>query len=262
MIDFDGEVVVVTGGGRGQGEAEAKLFAELGARVVVADIDLAPATEVADSIGESAIAVRLDVASEQSWEKLLTLAKQHFGGVDVLVNNAGVFKAVSLLDAPIEDVERMIAVNLMGCYLGIRVLGRHMLERGGGRIVNVASVGGVAPGEDSVVYGMTKGGVLTLTRGAAVELGPTVRVNSILPGGVDTRMMPDAAKPYYDSVPLRRLGTPGELANAAAFLASRASSYITGAELLVDGGVLLGDSRRRRKYLSVGAETDRARAAN
>jgi NAD(P)-dependent dehydrogenase (short-subunit alcohol dehydrogenase family) len=128
-----------------------------------------------------------------------------------------------------------------------------MRARGGGRIVNVASVAAVSPGENSTIYGMTKGAVVTLTRGAAVELGPDIRINCVLPGGVATRMLNEDSRIYFDNIPLGRVGTPEELANAVVFLASSASSYITGAELMVDGGWLLGDSAKKRKQLHDGA---------
>jgi 3alpha(or 20beta)-hydroxysteroid dehydrogenase len=253
MIRFENEVVVVTGGGRGQGEAEARLFAQLGARVVVADIDIEPTREVANSIGKNAVPFELDVSSEASWKSLVAMVEQDLGGIHALINNAGIFKPVPLLDVPIDDVQRMIAVNLMGTYLGVRVVGGHMRARGGGSIVNVASVAAVSPGENSTVYGMTKGAVVTLTHGAAVELGPDIRVNCILPGGVATRMLNEDTRHYYDNIPLGRVGTPEELANVVVFLASSASSYMTGAELIVDGGWLLGDSAKKRRQLLSGA---------
>jgi 3alpha(or 20beta)-hydroxysteroid dehydrogenase len=253
MIRFDNELVVVTGAGRGQGEAEARLFAQLGARVVVADIDIEPTREVANSIGKNAVPFELDVSSETSWNSLVAMVERDLGGIDALINNAAMFKPVPLLDGPIDDVQRMIAVNLIGTYLGVRIVGSHMRARGGGRIVNVASVAAVSPGENSTIYGMTKGAVVTLTRGAAVELGPDIRINCVLPGGVATRMLNEDSRIYFDNIPLGRVGTPEELANAVVFLASSASSYITGAELMVDGGWLLGDSAKKRKQLHDGA---------
>jgi 3alpha(or 20beta)-hydroxysteroid dehydrogenase len=253
MISFQNEVVLVTGAARGQGEAEARLFAQLGARVAVADVDIEPARAVALSIGKSAAAFELDVSSEDSWKRVVAVVERDLGSIDALINNAAIYKPAPLLDAPMEDVRRMIAVNLMGTYLGVRVVGCHMRARGGGRIVNVASVGGVSPSENSTIYGMTKGAVVTLTRGAAVELGPHIRVNCVLPGGVATRMLKEEARIYFDNIPLGRPGTPEELANAVVFLASSASSYITGAQLMVDGGWLLGDSAHKSTRLHFAA---------
>ena len=261
MIDFSGKTVVVTGAGRGQGQAEAELFATLGARVVVADIDLEPAKGVASAIGSNALAHPLDAASEESWTGLLDAATRWSGGVDVLVNNAALFIAGPLLEAPLDQVRAMVAVNLMGTYLGVRIIGAHLKARGGGSIVNIASVGALAPGEQSTLYGMTKGAVVTLTRGAAVELAPHIRVNCVLPGGVDTRMLGPEHAPFFDNIPLERTGKPGEIANAVAFLASPASAYVTGASLVVDGGWLLGETAKKFQRLTDAAVAARSAKA-
>ena len=156
LIDFAGKVVLITGAARGQGEAEARLFASLGARVIVADIDLELAESVAEQIGAGAIAARLDVSCEQDWLDVIAVAVKAFGGIDSLVNNAAIFKPLDLLDAPLDDVAQIMAVNQIGTYLGVRCVGRHMRSRGtGGTMVNVGSVAAVAPGEASIIYGMS-----------------------------------------------------------------------------------------------------------
>ena len=254
LIDFAGKVVLITGAARGQGEAEARLFASLGARVIVADIDLELAESVAEQIGAGAIAARLDVSCEQDWLDVIAVAVKAFGGIDSLVNNAAIFKPLDLLDAPLDDVGQIMAVNQIGTYLGVRCVGRHMRSRGtGGTMVNVGSVAAVAPGEASIIYGMSKGAVVTLTTGAALALGPDIRVNAVLPGGIATRMLADAARPFYDTIPLQRIGEPTEIASAVAFLASDASSYITGQSILVDGGWLLGQTSEVRGRMIEGA---------
>jgi 3alpha(or 20beta)-hydroxysteroid dehydrogenase len=250
-MDFSGKVVLITGAARGQGEAEAYLFTKLGARVVVADIDLDLAQTVSDKIGGGAVAARLDVSREQDWLEVIAMANKSLGGITTLVNNAAIFKPLDLLEAPMADVEQIISVNQIGTYLGVRCVGRSMQSRKvRGTIVNVGSVAAVAPGEASIIYGMTKGAVVTLTTGAALALGPDIRVNAVLPGGIATRMLADEARPFYDTIPLRRIGEPEEVANAVAFLASEASSYITGQSILVDGGWLLGQTKQVRSRMT------------
>jgi 3alpha(or 20beta)-hydroxysteroid dehydrogenase len=241
MIQFDGEVVIVTGGAGGQGAVESALLAELGARVAVADIDLPAAAAVAASIGPSAVGVGLDVASAESWQHALAAVLAAFGQVNALVNNAGIFLPGALLSAGDEQFERMIAVNQLGVYYGLRTIGGHLAAHGGGSIVNIASIAALAPAEGSALYGATKAAVVNLTKGAALELGPMgVRVNAILPGGVDTRLMREERRQFFATVPLGRLAQPIEIARAAVFFVSEASSYCTGESLLVDGGWSLG----------------------
>jgi 3alpha(or 20beta)-hydroxysteroid dehydrogenase len=246
VIQLDGQVIVVTGAARGQGAAEVKLLSDLGARVVAADIDEAALDALITELEAPAVsACRLDIADELSWKNLAAWCGKEFGHIDGLVNNAGLFKQMSLLDAPLEDLQQLIAVNQVGCYLGHRIVGRMMYEQGGGAIVNVASVAALAPGEQSVPYGMTKAAIVNLTKGAALELAPHIRVNCILPGGVDTRMLSPGSREFFATIPLRRVGTPQELARAVAFFVSDASSYCTGASLVVDGGWTLPYHRSR-----------------
>lgn len=237
LIQFSGKVVVVTGAAHGQGAAEVALLAELGARVVAADIDEAGTRAVIEGLGATdALAVKLDVADEDSWNALCKATLQAFGRIDALVNNAGIFRKLSLLEADLSQVRDLIAVNQMGCYFGHRTVGRVMRDGKGGSIVNVASVAALAPGEQSGIYGMTKAAVVNLTKGAALEFAPLIRVNCVLPGGIDTTMLNPASHGFFQSIPLQRIGTPREMAQAVAFFASDASSYCTGATLVVDGG--------------------------
>jgi 3alpha(or 20beta)-hydroxysteroid dehydrogenase len=243
MIRFDDQVVIVTGAAHGQGAAEAGLFAELGARVTVADIDINGARAVAATLGQDrAIAIQLDVSDEMAWKAAADATLAKFGRIDVLVNNAGIFLPMRFLDAPMSDVHKLFAVNQTGTYLGIRVIGGHMYAQGRGAIVNVASIAALAPGEMSSIYGATKAAVVNLTKGAALELGPAVRVNCVLPGGIDTRMLRAEAHAFFRTIPLCRVGTAEDISRAVAFFASDASSYCTGASLVVDGGWTLGQS--------------------
>jgi len=237
MIQFNGKVVVVTGAAHGQGAAEVALLAELGARVVAADIDEAGVRAVIEGLDTTdALALKLDVADEDSWRALCKATLETFGRIDALVNNAGIFRKLSLLEADLSQVRELIAVNQMGCYFGHRTVGRVMRAGKGGSIVNVASVAALAPGEQSSIYGMTKAAVVNLTKGAALEFAPHIRVNCVLPGGIDTAMLAPASHGFFQNIPLQRIGTPREMAQAVAFFASDASSYCTGATLVVDGG--------------------------
>jgi len=239
--DLTGKVAVVTGAAQGQGAAEARLFAEAGARVVIADVQHELAVEVASSIGPAAMAVHLDVRDPDQWRGVVSSVSARFGPIDVLVNNAGMHVPAKFLETTIDELRVMFDVNLAGCYHGIRIIGGHMAASGGGSIVNIASVAALAPAEMSSLYGTTKAGVVNLTKGAALELGPSgVRVNCILPGGIDTAMMHPRSRPFFETIPLGRLAQPIEVARAALFFASDDSSYCTGAVLLVDGGWMLG----------------------
>ncbi len=258
MISFDGQVVLVTGAAHGQGAAEAKLFIELGACVVLADIDAEAVQATASGLPpDKAFGITLDVSNEAAWQRALAATLERFGRLDVLVNNAGVYRPAPILDVPMSDVSTLIAVNQVGTYLGIRVIGRHMHAAGAGSIVNVASVAALNPGEMSALYGMTKAAVVNLTRGAALELGPAVRVNCVLPGGIETQMLSSASLPFFKSIPLQRVGQPEEMSRAVAFFASDASSYCTGASLVVDGGWTLGQSKQTFASIVAGTKPER-----
>jgi 3alpha(or 20beta)-hydroxysteroid dehydrogenase len=250
MIHFDGELVIVTGAANGQGAEEARLFAELGARVIVSDFDFDGAQAVAQSLGsETATPFKLDVANEVHWKALIEMAESRFGGIFGLVNNAGLFRGKRIMESNEQDVTDHFSVNQMGAYLGLRTAAHSMLKTGGGSIVNIASVAAIQASDTSTLYGMTKAAVVNLTRGAALELGPAIRVNCILPGAINTRMLAQSIRPFFSTIPLARIGEPNEVAAAAAFLISLASSYCTGATLVVDGGWSLGLSAKSRERL-------------
>jgi 3alpha(or 20beta)-hydroxysteroid dehydrogenase len=249
MIKFNGELVIVTGAANGQGAAEARLLADLGAQVIVSDFDFDGAKAIAQSIGTHAIPFKLDVSNETEWLALIDAAQRQFGKIAGLVNNAGIFRPTRIMQSTAKDVTDYFAVNQLGAYLGLRHVAASMLKTGGGSIVNIASVAANFPGEGSVLYGMTKAAVVNLTRGAALELGPTIRVNCILPGAVNTRMLTDSGRPFFSTIPLARVGEPNELAAAAAFFISSASSYCTGSSLLVDGGWSLGLNANARERI-------------
>ena len=239
-----GRVAWVTGAARGQGAAEARLFAEEGARVVVCDVLEAELRAVAEEIGDAALAYPLDVSSESQWEACAAEVESRFGGLDVLVNNAGITRAAPLLETTLDDYMAVIGVNQVGCFLGMRVAGGLMARSGGGSIINVASTGGLEGVPQMVAYAASKHAITGMTKTAAIELAPQrIRVNSLHPGGVDTDMIgtPEQRRAVdYGFLPLGRLASPEEIARVALFLASDDSSYCTGTALLADGGSMSG----------------------
>ncbi|MET9377920.1 SDR family NAD(P)-dependent oxidoreductase [Streptomyces sp. NPDC003035] len=251
MGKLDGRVVVITGAARGQGEQEARLFAAEGARVVLADVldDLGEA--LAKELGEERAAyVHLDVTREEDWAGAVAAAKERFGRIDGLVNNAGILRFNELVSTPLAEFQAIVQVNQVGCFLGIRTVAPEIEAAGGGTIVNTASYTGVTGMAGVGAYAATKHAVLGLTRVAALELAAKgIRVNAVCPGAIDTPMSnPEGVDPaataelYRSLVPLGRIGRPEEVAALALFLTSDDSAYITGQPFVIDGGWLAGVS--------------------
>jgi 3alpha(or 20beta)-hydroxysteroid dehydrogenase len=244
MGTLSGKVALITGAARGQGKAEASRFVEEGAQVLVADVLGNEARDVAAGLGDAAAPVTLDVSSESSWAAAIEQAHAQFGGLDVLVNNAGVLHFSPLAVTSLEDYRRVIDVNQVGVFLGMRAAANRM--RDGGSIINISSIEGMIGMPGLVAYGASKFAVRGMTKVAALELAPRgIRVNSINPGVIDTPMIdrPDVQAvlgPILASVPLRRAADPNEVADLALYLASDASSYSTGAEFVIDGGITAG----------------------
>ena len=247
MEELTGKVAIVTGGARGMGEATSRLFVEAGARVVIADILDGEGTELARQLGANAAYRHHDVTDESSWASLVAGTVAEWGQIDILINNAGVLLFKTLVDTSKAEFEKVLSVNLTGGFLGIRAVAPHMIGRGKGAIVNISSVDGIHGANGLGAYCSSKWGVRGLTRVAALELGHKgIRVNSVHPGGVDTFMSnPDkqprsAIDKHYPDVPLQRIGAPEEIARVSLFLASDAASYVCGAEVPVDGGMVVG----------------------
>ena len=238
---LDGKVAVVTGGARGQGEAEARLFASAGARVLITDVLDELGEAVAKAIGDAARFVHHDVREESSWREVVDVASGEFGRIDALVNNAGILQTSRIEEQTLEAFEAVVKVNLYGVFNGMRAVIAPMRAAGGGSIVNISSAAGLRGIPGYGAYGATKWAVRGITKTAALELAKDrIRVNSVHPGAVDTAMGPAASPQHGDRPPpvplLGRVGLSADIANLVLFLASDASSYVTGAEFAIDGG--------------------------
>jgi NAD(P)-dependent dehydrogenase (short-subunit alcohol dehydrogenase family) len=242
------KVALITGAAVGIGAEIAKRFAAEGARVVIGDVNAVEARTTSESIrrsGGSARSVPLDVTKEESWKEALDGIRIAEGRLDILVNNAGITKRIPITEMPLEDFERIMAVNVRGVFLGIKHALPFMKQHGGGSIVNISSICGLVGHKlTNETYTTSKGAVTLLTKSVAVRHArDNIRCNSIHPGTVDTPMMqalftdPEKKRERLDEVPLGRLATAQDVANAALFLASDEAGFITGAALPVDGGL-------------------------
>ncbi len=253
MEDLKNKVVVITGARRGMGKADALLFAEKGAKVVVSDISQEDCQKVVDEIekkGGQAIAVKCDVSKKEEVDNLFKKTVEKFGRVDVLVNNAGICEFKPFLEMTEEEWDRTLDINLKGYFLCAQAAAKEMAKQKSGVIVNIASVamGQVGVGFPNIVhYCASKGGIAAMTEAMALELAPyNIRVNAIAPGMIETPMLdpikqdPKAMEGILARVPLNRMGKPEEIADLVVFLASDKSSYITGSIVVIDGGWLAG----------------------
>ncbi|MBI5947572.1 MAG: glucose 1-dehydrogenase [Chloroflexi bacterium] len=243
MGKLDGQVALITGGARGQGAAEAKLFASEGAAVVITDVLDADGAATARACG--GIYLHHDVTSETRWDEVVQEVLGSHGRIDVLVNNAGIFKVGSFATTTLDDYMRVIQVNQVGVFLGVRAVARPMMERRSGAIVNISSIAGMENSAGAVAYGASKWAVRGMTKSAAKELGRYgIRVNSIHPGIIETPMLHEI--PAFESgdserftrrIPLGRIARAEEVAKLALFLSCDDSSYCSGAEFIVDGAM-------------------------
>ena len=243
-----GKAALVTGGASGIGLATAQRFVAEGARVAITDRDDSLGCEAVRGLGPEALFVRYDVTSEEDWEAAMSEGVSRFGGVDVLVNSAGIFRFGTIEDTTLEEWRQTIAVNLDGTFLGCREAVRTMRERGGS-IVNLSSVSGLVGDPDNAAYDASKGGVRLLTKSVALycaKKGYPIRCNSVHPGGIDTPMVrsyfagrPDPEAEHHEWIrhsPIGRLGRAEEIASLILYLASDEADFVTGAEFTIDGG--------------------------
>jgi 3alpha(or 20beta)-hydroxysteroid dehydrogenase len=243
MARLKGKVAIITGGARGQGEAEARLFAVEGAKVVITDVLAAEGEAVAQSIG--GMFLHHDVSSEAEWADVVQAVLVAHGRIDVLINNAGIFRRNGLRNTTLAEYRQVIDVNQVGVFLGMQAVAPTMIEQKAGSIVNISSIAGFLAAAGAFAYGASKWAVRGMTKSAGIELAKHgVRVNSIHPGMIDTEMMQevtggDATRfaRVEKSVPLGRTAAADEVAKVALFLASDDSSYCTATEFVVDGGV-------------------------
>ncbi|NIA71375.1 glucose 1-dehydrogenase [Pelagibius litoralis] len=260
MVDrLNGKVVLLTGAGGGLGAAQARLMAKEGATVMLANLpedpiiaEGKPPTELWDNAqtvvkeirdaGGKADVVALDVTKENQWETAVRKTVDTFGKLDVLVNNAGIYYHAGLLDHTVDKFHQIVNVNQLGVLLGMRAAVPAMKGAGGGSIINFASIYGISGAGVSTAYQSTKGAVRLMTKSAALEfVGDNIRINAICPGMFDTNLFEssvprEAWSPLVDLVPMKRFGKPDEIAYGVVFLASDESSFMTGADLVIDGG--------------------------
>lgn len=241
---LEGKVALVTGGARGQGEAEARCFVAEGARVFITDILSEEGEKLAAELGEAASYLDLDIAEERDWDRALEQILRREGRLDVLVNNAAMTLIRPAAKTTPEEFTQVYRVNQLGIFLGMRAAYGPMSRQGAGSIVNISSLAGRYGQEGQFAYSAAKAAVLVMTQVAAKEWGPIgIRVNTIMPGAIDTPMLrgPHTAGIDIDALlsglPVGRAGRPSEIAAAALFLASDESSYVTGTHLEVDGGL-------------------------
>lgn len=244
MGKLDGKVAIITGASQGMGASHAKLFLEDGAQVVITDINAEKGEEYAkqlDPTGEKVIFIEQDVSSAADWDHVVKETWAKFGKIDVLVNNAGISLNKSLFDYSVEDYLKIVKINQLSTFLGIQKVGEVMKNQNEGSIINISSIDGIVGG--AVGYTDTKFAVRGLTKAAALELAQyNIRVNSVHPGVIETPMIKqndntEAVKRFAKTIPLQRIAKPIEVSQMVAFLASDESSYSTGSEFIVDGGL-------------------------
>ena len=246
MTRLQGKVAIITGGAGGMGASHAKRFIQEGAKVVIADLATSHAEEFVKELGENAIFVVTDVANEASWENLVAKTIETFGKVDILVNNAGISTSGLIEDTTLESFQKVININQVGVFLGMKHVVPHMKENKSGSIINISSISGLRGTKAGISYGASKFAVTGMTKTVALEVAEYgVRVNSVHPGVIKTKMTDpayldeDTAKviqTFIDKIPVKRMAEQSEVTNLVLYLASDESSYSNGAEFVVDGG--------------------------
>jgi 3alpha(or 20beta)-hydroxysteroid dehydrogenase len=241
MARLAGKVAIITGAAQGMGAAHARRFVAEGAKVVLTDILEEKGSQLAAELGENALFVKHDVTSQEDWARVIAATEEKFGPANVLVNNAGISVAKSILQMSLEEYLRIVNINQVSVFLGMKTVIPSMQKAGGGSIVNISSINGIVGG--AIGYTDTKFAVRGMTKAAMVECSYYgIRVNSVHPGVIATPMIEQedakaAIQEFAKSIPLKRIAQPEEVTNLVLFLASDESSYTTGAEFVVDGGI-------------------------
>ncbi|EGG35393.1 SDR family NAD(P)-dependent oxidoreductase [Paenibacillus sp. HGF5] len=246
MGRLDNKVAIITGAAGGMGKADALLFVQEGAKVAITDLQEDKIKDVVaeiEALGGEALGIKHNVASEEDWVRVVDETVQKFGKIDILVNNAGVSNATPFMDLTVEGWEKTMSINVTSIFLGQKYVIPHMIEAGGGSIVNISSIAGLTGGSGAGPYTASKGAVRMLTKATAVDFAKhNIRCNSVHPGYIETPMTVDLFKDekmmqwFQSQTPLPRLGKAEDIARGVLFLASDESSYITGVELPIDGG--------------------------
>lgn len=241
MKRLEGKVAIITGAAQGMGAAHARLFVENGAKVVLTDLNEEKGHALAKELGDNARFVTHNVTNEEDWKTVVAKTEETFGPADILVNNAGITMAKNMLDVTVEEYKRIVDINQVSVFIGMKEVAPSMAKNGGGSIVNISSMNGLVAG--AIGYTDTKFAVRGMTKAAAINLAPMgIRVNSVHPGVIATPMVVQedtkaAVEEFSKHIPLKRVAQPEEVSNLVLYLASDESSYSTGSEFVIDGGM-------------------------
>lgn len=241
MTRLQGKVIIITGAAQGMGATHARLCLEAGAQVVLTDINAEKGQALASELGANALFIQHDVTHENDWAQVIARTEEHFGRINVLVNNAGITQSKSILDTSLADYRRILEINQVSVFLGMKAVIPSMQDSKQGSIINISSINGLVGG--AIGYTDSKFAVRGMTKAAALECAPYgIRVNSVHPGVIATPMIMQgdtkaAVEAFAQSIPLRRVAQPEEVSSIIVYLASDDSSYSTGAEFIVDGGL-------------------------
>lgn len=241
MNRLKGKVAVITGAAQGMGAAHARAFIQEGAKVVLTDLNDEKGQALASELGDNGLFIKQDVTSEADWARVIEATEAHFGPVDVLVNNAGITQSKSLLETSLDDYRRILEINQVSVFIGMKSAVPSMIKAGGGSIVNISSINGLVGG--AIGYTDSKFAVRGMTKAAALECAAyNIRVKSVHPGVIETPMIMQgdtkaAVEAFAKHIPLKRVAKPEEVSSLVLYLASDESSYSTGSEFIVDGGI-------------------------